>query len=301
MEIYYGTIDKKIDVTIICHDKILVSNYIIIPPDDNIRARLFTDPNVGVLKQIFILTDSVLTEYDHTVKIMINTLDNTITIEKQKSQQDIDEKLQKIQSELKIKGGTFNEELPEQKLAVRYLTGNEKVLEIGSNIGRNSMIIGYILGQKQNNDFVTMECDNDAMPKLYKNRELNGMNFNVENSALSKRKLIQRGWTTIVSDEVLQGYKPVKTITLDELNTKYNIEFDTLVLDCEGAFYYVLMDMPEIIKNIKLIIVENDYTDFSHKQYVDKILRENNFYVDYSESGGWGPCRKFFYEAWKKI
>ena len=40
-----------------------------------------------------------------------------------------------------------------------------------------------------------------------------------------------------ISDELLPGYKPVNTITLEELNNKYNIEFDTLVLDCEGAFY----------------------------------------------------------------
>jgi hypothetical protein len=86
------------------------------------------------------------------------------------------------------------------------------------------------------------------------------MNFFVENSALSKRPLIQKDWDTIVSDVVLEGYKKVNTITLEELHYKYKIEFDTLILDCEGAFYYILLDMPEILNNIKLIIVENDYT-----------------------------------------
>ena len=45
------------------------------------------------------------------------------------------------------------------------------------------------------------------------------------------------------------------------------------------------MDMPEIINNIKLIIVENDYKDINHKKYVDEILMKNNFYVEYSENG----------------
>jgi len=63
---------------------------------------------------------------------------------------------------------------------------------------------------------------------------------------------------------LLNGYKWVKTITYDDLKLKYKINFDTLVLDCEGAFYYILMDMPEILENIKLIIMENNYHNFSH-------------------------------------
>ncbi|NDB84401.1 MAG: hypothetical protein EB127_17110, partial [Alphaproteobacteria bacterium] len=78
------------------------------------------------------------------------------------------------------------------------------------------------------------------------------------------------------------------------------IEFDTLVLDCEGAFYYILMDMPEILTNIKTIIMENDYHDITHKNYIDTVLKENNFYLDYQEAGGWGCCRDNFFEVWKK-
>lgn len=71
-------------------------------------------------------------------------------------------------------------------------------------------------------------------------------------------------------------------------------------MDCEGAFYYILMDMPEILNNINLIIMENDYHDLSHKQYIDKILNDNMFYLSYVESGGWGPCQSNFFEVWKK-
>ena len=60
------------------------------------------------------------------------------------------------------------------------------------------------------------------------------------------------------------------------------------------------MDMPEILDNINLIIMENDYHVLEQKKYVDNILTKNNFYVDYTESGGWGPCRNKFFEVWKK-
>ena len=296
MKILYGIVDKNIDVTEICLNKLTKNNIITIPINDHSRAKYFTDPIFGVKKNIYVLINDQLTEYADNVSVKINVINETI--ETKNTEQYIS-KLKNIHSKLKIKYGSFDEEFPEQTMVTQYFTGNEKVLEIGGNIGRNSLIIGYIL-RKNNNNFVTLESDSYIANQLRENRNINNMNFYIENSALSKRKLIQKGWDTIVSETLLDGYKNVNTITYDELHSKYNIKFDTLVLDCEGAFYYILMDMPEILDNIKLIIMENDYWDINKKQYIDKILNENNFYVDYVESGGWGPCYDNFFEVWKK-
>ena len=183
-------------------------------------------------------------------------------------------------------------------MVVKYLNGNEKVLEIGGNIGRNSLIIASILNNASN--LVTLECDMSIANQLKENRALNNFNFHIESSALSNRKLIQKGWDTMPSDTLIDGYKWVNTITLEELKVKYDIKFDTLVLDCEGAFYYILMDMPEILTNINLIIMENDYHDLYKKEYVDSVLKQNYFYRDHVENGGWGPCENFFFEVWKR-
>jgi len=292
MKILYGTMEKNIDVTEICYNRLMHNNIITIPSDDYVRASYFTDPQYGVLKKIFI-SDEKTNIFEYDITIIINVITKEITTYS-------DEKLKNIQNKLKIKYGTFDQELPEQKLAARYLTGNEKVLEIGSNIGRNSLIIGYILNQNNNNNFVTMESDTNTVNQLIENRDINNLNFHIENSALSKRKLIQKGWDTIPSETVLKGYKLVNTISVEELNNKYNIVFDTLVLDCEGAFYYILMDMPEILNNINLILMENDYHNAQHYEYVNNKLTENNFKLDYSQCGGWGPCQNNFFEVWKK-
>ena len=298
MFIKYGVINKTIDVTNICLFKLVNNNIITIPAGDHNRANIFSDPLHGVLKKIFIINNNNnLTEYDDSYTIKINIKDNTITTI---SNNDINDKITNIHSKLNIKYGNFYEELPEQKMVVRYLTGTEKVLEIGGNIGRNSLIISYILNNNNNTNFVTLESDVNIAKQLTENRDLNNLNFQIESSALSKRKLIQRGWDTFESNILLNGCNWVNTITMQELYAKYNIEFDTLVLDCEGAFYYILMDMPEILDNINLIIMENDYYELSHKQYIDKILKTRNFYVDYSESGGWGHCYNNFFEVWKK-
>ena len=46
--------------------------------------------------------------------------------------------------------------------------------------------------------------------------------------------------------------------------------------------------------------MENDYWDLDQKKYVNDVLIRNNFYTDYIECGGWGPCYSFFYEVWKR-
>jgi FkbM family methyltransferase len=296
MKILYGIQATNIDVTYICYNKLKRNNIIKIPSNDHNRARLFTDPIYGTLKQIFIIhDDNSISEYNDTLSINIDVNTNIIT------SVNIDSLTQNIQNNMQIKYGHFSEELPEQKMAVRYLTGQEKVLEIGGNIGRNSLIIGYILAQNNNDsNFVSLECDANTANQLRENRDLNNLHFHIEPTALSKRKLIQRGWDTIASDTILEGYQHVDTVTLPDLESKYNITFDTLVLDCEGAFYFILMDMPEILNNINLIIMENDYYDITKKQYVDSVLINHNFYVDYVESGGWGPCYNNFFEVWKR-
>jgi FkbM family methyltransferase len=302
MKILYGiTVKNSIDVTDICFSKLKINNIINIPSSDFNRAHYFTDPLYGIEKKILILhNDDNITEYDIHKQIKINTIDNSIiVIDKMINEKMINEKITNIHSNLKIKYGNLLEELPEQKMAVRYLTGNEKVLEIGGNIGRNSLIVSSILNDSRN--LVALECDINIASQLTENRDLNGFNFHIEKSALSKRQLIQKGWDTIPSDILQEGYSWVNTITIDELKTKYNMQFDTLILDCEGAFYYILMDMPEILNNINLIIMENDYHDISHKNYVDDILLKNGFFTDYRESGGWGPCYNNFFEVWKKV
>ena len=304
MRIYYGIDTALIDVTMICLANLTNNSIITIPDGDLNRAKYFTDPLRGVVKKIIVEINGIVTEYDEFTQIKINTLNYEITVNKLKmhlaNENDIivDNKIQNIHSKLKIKYGNFQQELPEQKMVVRYLTGNEKVLEIGGNIGRNSLVIASIL--ENDNNLVSLECDVNISNQLIENRDLNGFKFHIESSALSNRKLIQKGWDTIPSDTLAEGYQWVNTITFENLKIKYNIEFDTLVLDCEGAFYYILLDMPEILNNINLIVMENDYWDIAKKNYVDEILTQNNFVVDYSESGGWGPCYNNFFEVWKK-
>jgi FkbM family methyltransferase len=295
MEIKYGIENNFIDVTNICLEKLNNNNIITIPSGDNKRTSFFTDPLIGTKKFIFIKWKDSTYTYNDNFEIYINLDTNTFRV---LDTSDLINKINFLHSKIKLNYGNLNEELPEQKMSIMYLNGSEKVLEIGGNIGRNSLIISNILHDSSN--LVILESDEIISKQLEENKILNNFNFHIENSALSKRKLIQQGWDTIPSNILLDGYKWVNTITFHELKKKYNIIFDTLVLDCEGAFYYILMDMPEILENINLIIMENDYRDLSHKLYIGTTLKENNFTRDYFEAGGWGPCYENFFEVWKR-
>lgn len=307
LKIFYGIANNNIDVTQIVYEKCIKQNIAYIPASDFKRADIFGDPLVNVLKSIFIKNlDQNLLDFDHNKEIYINLDKNEIFTDNipdyiRNIYPNSKEKLENIHEILKIDFGSFKDEYPEQLMVTRYLSGDEKVLELGGNIGRNSLVIACILNKNGNGDFVSLECDENIARQLQHNKELNNLDFHIENSALSKRKLIQKGWETFCSDVLLNGYKSVNIINFEELKNKYNINFDTLVLDCEGAFYYILIDMPDILDNIKLIIMENDYNDIEHKKYIDNILLSKNFIVDYSEAGGWGPCYNNFFEVWKKL
>lgn len=298
-QIYYGIIDNYyIDVTRICIEKLLHNNIITIPWSDYTRSYYFTDPLHNILKKIYIkINDETLKEIDNHTSVSIDITNYNITTI---NYYDIQHKLFCIHNKLNFNFGNIKDELPEQMMVVKYLTGYEKVLEFGSNIGRNSLVIASILKEKDNNNFVTLESDETIAEQLKYNRDINNFNFHIINAALSKNKLIQSGWNTFVSNTLLDGYKFINIISLDEIYSKFNIAFDTLIIDCEGAFYFILLDFPEILNNIKLIIMENDYIDISHKNYIDDVLKKNNFYVEFCESGGWGPCSANFYEVWKK-
>jgi len=303
IKITYGTENIQIDVTDICLQKLRYRSSIIIPRGDCNRSHFFTDPVFNTVKSVFITVDNITTVYDDStvVKIVLNNHNKYYSITTLSSQT-IDNMLSHIHHKYPISYGNWNDEYPEQIMACMYLTGDEKVLEIGGNIGRNTLIISALLQNKQN--LLTFESDESIAVKLQENRDKNGLQFHIEDCALSKRKLIQQGWETYVSDVVKPGFKEVKTKTLDEIKRKYSsIQFDTLVIDCEGAFYYILMDMPDILDNIRLIIMENDYPSKEHKEYVDSFLTAHNFFVHYKEKGGLDtvPCHHNFFEVWIKL
>jgi FkbM family methyltransferase len=209
------------------------------------------------------------------------------------------ERLNELHKKINFIGGNLKDEYPEQTFSIKFIKPNAKVLELGANIGRNTVVIATLLDDDKN--LVTLECDLDSVKLLNENKTRNNYNFNIEPCALSKIKLIRNGWTTEPSDILKYGYKEVNIITWEELKNKYAIEFDTLVCDCEGALYYILRDFPDFLDNFKHIILENDFLNIEHEIFTFETILSKGFRIEYSEPLFWMNIdKKFFYIYFKK-
>lgn len=290
--VFYGSNGNYMECTAKARE-LIKDGKLIIPRDDHVRASLFTDPYPGILKDIKIIRNGEIFIIPHDMDFILECDPHEC-----KSTYEV---LLELHSKIKLETGSMSDEFPEQVMSLLFIKKNSKVLELGSNIGRNSLIIASLLENDEN--MVTVESNPEYIPILTKHRDMNGYKFKIVNAAVSKIPLIQTGWvTSSYLGELPPGYFFVNTISYKELKEKYNIVFDTLVIDCEGAFYYILRNEPEILENINTIISENDYSDVSHRRYVATQLINNGFKCVYSMNLGDGisDYDKGFYEVWKK-
>jgi FkbM family methyltransferase len=294
--VYYGIEGDYVNVSYLCHKSLKNEDNIIIPSDDNLRAHIFGDHLFGILKHIKVGN----TVYPANEQIILNASDITFNQKEERKSwwntkgvniDSPDERLRGIHRYLSLDFGNINEELPEQLMAIKFIKEDDIVLEIGGNIGRNSCVIATVLADDSN--LVVLECNDIHAKELIQNRDNNNFTFHVENSALSKVPLIQKGWDTFLLDSsntetetetIPEGYTEVNTITWTEINQKYNLSFNVIVADCEGALYQILKDEPSLLDNIHTVILENDFIDLEHKRYVDERFTEAGLTLVYNRS-----------------
>jgi hypothetical protein len=307
LKISYGIENAYRDVTTITLQRLTFLNgnllQIMFPNSDGYRTYFYQDHLVNILKNIKVeysgLSFTLPHEKIYELSLILNEEDiSYIQSIKKYDGYHGSRDLSTIHSQMTFFFGKLSDELPEQQMACHFIREDDIVLELGSNIGRNTLTIASLLNDSRN--LVTLECSSESCQQLSINRNINNYQFMIEPSALSKRKLIQKGWVTIPSDVLLPGYTPVSNITFKELENKYQKRFNVLVADCEGALYYILQDFPEMLNNMKKILMENDYNDINHKKKVDEILLAKGFKKAYSQGGGWGACEHFFFETWTK-
>ena len=192
-------------------------------------------------------------------------------LERQKNKLELIDKLFKIHNNLNFIGN-LKTEIPEQLMTFKYLTPTDCVLELGGSC-RNSCVINYVLENKKNH--VVIEPAKKELDILKKNRDNNNLEFQIENSAISNKPLFSLGWHTY--DKKIPGSVPVNTITFNQIKLKYKLAFTTLIIDNEGNFVDMLKAFPNIIKNIRLIVIEHDFNSFDDLNYFNNTLTENNF------------------------
>lgn len=313
---YYGIEGNYANITKNVFTKCLKDGWINIPGDDDRRSILFGDPMFGVHKHIKVIEENKSNIYSSNEEIRIKvdpleSLPNSYLPFEQRKEwwresgskiEDPNERLIQLQNRLRLSCEDFVEEFPEQLMITKFLDPSDKVLEIGANIGRSSCIIASILNDDKN--FVTLECHPNIVEKTKRSRDLNGFTFQIEPSALSKRSMIQKGIFTYVYDELVgprptpNGYMKVKTTSWNEFKTKYPIDFNVLVADCEGSLYHIIKDEDTFLDGFNKVIMENDYRTMEEYEFVRDQLMKRGLRNVFRQKGGWGCCYSFFYEVW---
>jgi hypothetical protein len=188
-----------------------------------------------------------------------------------------------IISKYNIVGGSFSDELIEQYFCIKYVNPDNNILEIGGNIGRVSIIISHVL-KNGIGKLVTLETNKEFYDILLENKNNNKLDFVTLNKALSNQPISQ----------ILHGNNWCSYPT--------NLIFDTLVIDCEGAFYFILKDFPDILDNIKLIIIENDCMDEYQNTFILETFKNSGFNLVESKTldVAWGSCKDYFWQVWKR-
>ena len=207
-----------------------------------------------------------------------------------------------------IKCNDLSKELIEQLLILKYLNNDAKVLELGGNIGRVSLIIATVLSNDKN--LVVIEPTKDIAELNIKNRNINCFNYNVETKIISNKPLylqknnIESVANKIINNNIDDNCELIENITFNELEIKYDIIFDTLIIDCEGSFYQILLDEKNILKNINTIIIENDFEKIEEYNYIYNSFINNGFILIDTKScypiNANGICEKYMHQVFRK-
>ncbi|WP_405208866.1 FkbM family methyltransferase [Aquimarina sp. LLG6339-5] len=151
-----------------------------------------------------------------------------------------------------------NYETEEAEYLSKYLPPDATVIELGGCLGFVSCLTNKILKDKRKH--IVLEANPNLMPWINKNKVDNNCFFTVENAVISKEQEIQ----FYIHDLIVGGSIKRKTgnhvnipgITFDSLQEKYNLTFDTLIMDIEGGELDLFRSQKLEIEKFKMIFFE---------------------------------------------
>lgn len=337
LSVFYGVPGAYVDVTNQCMRK-SIQGMVSIPKHDGERCEMFyRDPAPSTVKHVLIVDVNagkclrLLVNFQAFFPTAAQSLDDVTVIDINGDRKiwwhtlsvPMEERglevLKELHARLTLSHGSFLAELPEQLMAIKHIKPGDTVLELGTNIGRNSLVISTILNDDRR--LVTLESNPQHVREAISNRDANKCHFHIEGSALSARPLVQIGWYSELGlgDAASDGTKfKVNTITWSELQEKYRLKFNVLVADCEGALYNILQDEPTFFTGFDTVILENDFVTqdavgvsaATQKDAIDAALTAAGLRVVYQEAGP--PDQPLyiqerfvatwsrFYEVWKR-
>jgi FkbM family methyltransferase len=165
-------------------------------------------------------------------------------------------------------------EYPEQCLSQMYVDPDASVLELGARYGSVSCVINKKLQDKTKQ--VSVEPDASVWAALERNIQTNGCSVNIHKGFVSKasRELVLMGYA---SRTVPSSSSNNLSLSVEDLQNKYNLTFDTLVADCEGFLETFFDEHPFMYDQLRTVIFEADFPNKCNYPKIRAALKENGF------------------------
>jgi len=164
-------------------------------------------------------------------------------------------------------------------LIEKYITSDMKVLELGARYGTVSVCLDFILNEPKN-QLVCVDPDPNTKECLLYNKNINNCSFNIFSGAISSNNLYVChngcGWETktYINPPTNLSCQKIQTLSLEEIQNMYNIQFNCLLADCEGFLLQFIQENENLFDNLKCLIYEED---------CGKNHPINGTYIDYNE------------------
>lgn len=159
-------------------------------------------------------------------------------------------------------------ECVEQDLVKKYIKPEDLVLELGARYGSVSVTTNKIVKDKKSHYVV--EPDKLVWDALETNMKNNNCDFNIIKGIIGKKKyrLEGRDYST---HSVEDNNSDIEIFDLPDIN------FNTLIVDCEGYLEIFYNENKPLFHKLEKIILEEDMPQICNYQYVFDELKKLNF------------------------
>lgn len=155
-----------------------------------------------------------------------------------------------------------------EEIEVRYITElfdpDNTVLELGGCIGVITCLANSLQADKRK--YVVAEANPYLIPYLMINKNRNNLQFQIENKVITKeiRTHLFIHPLIVGSSQVRETNQSISvpTTTVQKLEKKYKLKFDTLIMDIEGAEKKFIEEFQADLKYFKTLFIE--FHPFQH-------------------------------------
>jgi len=151
----------------------------------------------------------------------------------------------------------------EREFVARYLDATDSLLELGGCLGGVACVANERLADPSKH--VVVEANPNLIPALTHNRDRNGCRFQIEHGMVSRlsdgtffiyESILDCSGTARLDAGPPRAVLKVPVTTIREIEAKYHLNFNAVILDIEGGELPFLEENSEFLSGVDLLIVE---------------------------------------------